>query len=179
VTAPRPGQIGSASGHDPAVVEPGQPVRPSLPSIALWLGLALVGFALDGPVGAAIGVGVVAVILARAPRRLIGGAGVLALALVPIVIFLRGVPSTADVSVVFVTGSLWPHHLTFAGLALVGTYVVMDLHDHLVATARGPAAAPESPSVEPLGRLGLVGRIALVMAVVVASAAALIAVLAP
>lgn len=102
----------------------------------VWLALALVAVALDGATGGAVAVLVGAVVLARAPRQILGGIGVLCLLGVPIAVVARGVPSPEDVSPFFVVRSLLPHHLMFAGLALVGSNVVLDLASRLRGASR-------------------------------------------
>jgi hypothetical protein len=175
VTAPRPGEVGSAAGSGPAAA-----ARPRLSrrGFVAWVLLTGIAVALDGPTGAAVGVLVLAVFLADAPRRVIGAAGVLALVAAPVAVLVRGVPTDEDVSPAFVTGSLWPHHLVFAGVALLATFVVLDLWDHLRVGGRTHVSPVESPTVVPLARLRPGARVALVGVVALVAVASIVAVLA-
>jgi hypothetical protein len=107
-----------------------------LPWVALWVALTALGVVLDGVTGVILGLVVAVVVLARVPRRVLGALGVASLVAVPVVLLGRGLPSDQTVSPLFAVGSLWPHHLMFAGLVLVGVAAVSDLGDHLRATAR-------------------------------------------
>ena len=150
--------------------------------IATWCVLTGLAIALDGVTGAVVAVVVGAVVLARLPRQILGGLGVLALLGVPIAVVRHGVPNPSDVSPLFVVGSLWPHHLMFAGLALVGCEVALDLADHMRATAARGARVGERPHgdgvdpPDPVGRLPLIGRYVLMGVVAVAGLAAAVAV---
>jgi len=130
------------------------PARPAAPApTAFTLGwrsacgwLLYAGFLglLDGLPGmvAALAVGVV--YLAGFPRKVIGWLGVGCLAAVPLVIVIQGIPTQASVSPKFVSRSLWPHHLTFIGLALVCTAAVIDLVPTLRALRRAGVVHPEA-----------------------------------
>lgn len=125
------------------------PVRPSLRAIALWLVIVGVAVALDGLVGGLTVVFVAAVLLAGLPTRVIGGLGVLLLAIAPVAFLVEGVPSASDVSPALVIRSLIPHHLTFAGLVLVSAFALIDLAPHLRAWAS--ADRPAQDDGPPLG----------------------------
>jgi hypothetical protein len=116
--------------------------------VGAWLVLAGVLVALDGAVGGAVAVAIGAVALAELPRRILAIGGTVALAAVPVAVLARGLPSEEEVSPAFVVGSLVPHHLTFAGLVLVGTWAVLDVRAHGVRRplAAGPDPATVSPS---------------------------------
>ncbi|WP_421121053.1 hypothetical protein ACE2AJ_07205 [Aquihabitans daechungensis] len=118
-----------------------RPPRPSLWAVGGWLLLVGLAVALDGPVGGFTMVAIAAVLLAGLPTRLIGGLGVLLLALTPVAIILEGIPTDREISPEFVTRSLLPHHLAFAGLVLVGAFALIDLAPHL----RDWAAAERPP----------------------------------
>lgn len=152
--------------------------RLGLAAIAAWFLFAGVCFALDGAVGIAVAVVVAAVVLARLPRRWLGALGLAALVAAPASVLLDGLPSPAEVSPGFVTRSLLPHHLTFAGFALVSAWVVLDLAEHLRVTARDAllhdddVAVPDGQrpqevgsDVEPLGHVGWPVRLALLAVV--------------
>lgn len=125
----------------PTDTEPSTSLRPLLPAAGLWLATAGILVALDGPVGAAVAVGIAAVVLAGLPRSVLALVGVVLLASVPIAVLVNGLPADDEVSPQFVVGSLWPHHLTLAGLVLLGSYVVLDVAAQRraeVAAGRGP-----------------------------------------
>ena len=126
---------------DTTPVSDSGPVRPSGRAVGGWLVLIGIAGALDGPVGGIALVVVAAVLLAGLPIRLIGGLGVVLLALTPVAIIVGGIPSSSETSPVIVTRSLIPHHLTFAGLVFVSAYALIDLipHMHVWATAQRPA----------------------------------------
>ncbi|MEZ5183472.1 MAG: hypothetical protein R2702_16595 [Acidimicrobiales bacterium] len=151
---------------------PGRERRP-LPSGAAvggWLLLAGGATALDGLVGLGVAVLVGAVLLAGGPPRALGALGTAALAAVPVVHLGRGLPSDDEVSPFFVAGSLWPHHLAFAGLVLVGSWAVLDLGHQLRSSPPDPVpAVPSRPPVR--------AAAALVLAVAVGAVAASVAVL--
>ncbi len=138
-------------------------------AVGAWLVLAGACTALDGIVGLGVAVVVAAVLLARLPRRWLGVLGVAALALVPVVVLARGLPDRDEVSPFFVAGSLWPHHLAFAGIAWTMTWAVLDLRARLVAT-------PPDPVVATPGRPPLPVAIALVVLVGALAVAAVVAV---
>ncbi|HRW37077.1 MAG: hypothetical protein KDB04_17925 [Acidimicrobiales bacterium] len=133
--------------------------RPSLVAVGGWLLLAGAATALDGLVGLAVAVLVAAVLLAGGSPRSLGALGVAALASVPIVVLGRGLPSDDEVSPFFVAGSLWPHHLAFGGLVLVGAWAVLDLGHQLRHAP--PDAVPAVPGRPPL-------RVAVVLVAIVA-----------
>ncbi|MGN6696360.1 MAG: hypothetical protein ACTHN0_19435, partial [Aquihabitans sp.] len=112
-----------------------EPVRPSLRAVGAWLLLIGVAVALDGLVGGLTVVFVAAVLLAGLPTRLIGGLGVLLLALAPVAFLVEGVPTASDVSPAIVIRSLLPHHLTVAGLVLGSAFALIDVAPHLRAWA--------------------------------------------
>ena len=177
----RPGEVGAVPIPADAIVPPPEPdPRPRARQLS-WRGFLLVaalaaaGTVLDGPTGIVVGVIVVAVLFAGVTRRAIGAAGVLALVATPIAVIVNGVPAPDEVSPVFVVGSLWPHHLTFAGLSLVGTWVVLDVVDHLRATPPAPPTETETAR-EPIERLGRTARFVAVTVVALAALVALIAV---
>jgi hypothetical protein len=168
--------------HDAtAEADDGAPPR-RLAVVVAWLVLTALAFALDGVTGAAVGVLVAAIVLARLSPKVLGGLGVVALVAAPISILLKGVPDPSDVSPFFVAGDLWPHHLVFAGLALVGCCAVLELGDHLRAAAHhepvdgsGPHGDAPDP-IEPAGRLPFVWRWAAAIAVAVAGLVVAVAV---
>jgi hypothetical protein len=105
---------------------------------------AAVLFAFDGPVGATIALAIgVALAFGQPPRRLIL-AGAAFLASVPVVVLLRGLPSPAMVSPLFVLDNNVANHLTFAGLALMVTGLVID-------GARRRSPTQTSKPTQPLG----------------------------
>lgn len=144
--------------------------RGALAPVGAWLLLAGACTALAGLAGLATAVVVAAVLLARLPHRVLGALGVAALAAVPVVVLGRGLPSEGEVSPFFVAGSLWPHHLAFAGLVLVGAWAVLDLRVRLAASP--PDAVPAPPPRPPL----VVG-VVLVAVVAVGATVATLAVL--
>ena len=143
-------------------------------ALAIWLVIVGIAVALDGLVGGLTMVAVAAVLLARLPVRLLGFAGVALLAAVPVAIFVRGVPSSDNVSPLFVYGSLVPHHLMFSGLLLVCSFAVIDLLPHMeswVANAPNADADLDKPP------LGLIAGIAVLVVVAVGAVLASLAVL--
>jgi len=160
---------------------PARPAAPAAPA-AFTLGwrsafgwLLYAGFLgmLDGLPGmvAALVVGVV--YLAGFPRKAIGWLGVGCLASVPVVIVIQGIPTQASVSPKFVSRSLWPHHLTFIGLALVCTAAVIDLVPTLRALRRAGVVHPEATDpahAEPFRGLSARWRWIIVSLVFVAAA---------
>lgn len=179
MTGVTPGGIGSVPfAPEPVPDEVPPPPRAGAASWRLLVGggaLCLVGLLLDGGPGLTVGIVVVAVILAGLPRALLGLLGVVALAGVPIAVLWRGLPSGDEISPAFVTGSLVPHHLTFAGLVLVGAWVVLDLAPSLKATDVVPVD-PREDGLVPLPRWSARARIALFAVVAVVSAVALVVV---
>ena len=156
--------------------------RGALRPVAAWLGLIGLCVVLNGVAGAAVAVLVGALLLAKAPLRWLGIAGVVALAVVPIVVLGGGLPSAGEVSPSFVSRTLVPHHLTFAGLVLVSTWAVLELVPHLGdrrssgdgTGAPGPASRGEDPGA---ARARLVAGLLLVGAVAVGAVVAVQAVL--
>lgn len=128
---------------------PPLPVRPSWRAVVGWLLLVGAAVALDGLVGGLALVFVAAVLLAGASTRIIGGVGVALLVAAPVAILIEGLPSESQVSPAFVTRSLLPHHLTFAGLVLVCAFALIDLIPHLRAWAAG--SHPARNDGPPLG----------------------------
>jgi hypothetical protein len=102
---------------------------------------------LDGLPGGAAGVVVGAVLLARLPMRVIGGIGVACLVAAPVAVAIDGVPRTSEIAPAIVGRSLWPHHLTFVGLALVAAWVVIDVVG-LVGSAGSDRSAGAHHAVE-------------------------------
>ncbi|MEZ5204674.1 MAG: hypothetical protein R2701_09930 [Acidimicrobiales bacterium] len=133
---------------------------PSLRAGGAWLVFAAVAVALDGAVGGAVAVAVAAILLAGLPRTVLGGAGVAALAAVPVAVLANGLPADDEVSPEFVVGSLWPHHLMFVGLVLVGTWAVLDTAARRHADreagreAGGPPTSARRQASSPAGRVG-------------------------
>lgn len=130
---------GSGPGHEAGVGEDGVAVDlgralPAWRPLGAWVLLLAVTVALDGLVGGLAAVVVGAVLLARLPARIVGALGSVALLAVPIVVVILGIPTAEEVSPAFVTRSLVPHHLTFVGLVWAGSWAVLDLLPHLVAT---------------------------------------------
>lgn len=116
--------------------------------VALWAALVAGAVFLDGLVGAAVVLVVAAVLVAGAPRQVLGGLGVVALFGALVAQLALGVPSPSEVSPDLVSRSLLPHHLTFVGLVLVGAWAVLDLVPH-----RAPAQeAPSAPTAAPVPR---------------------------
>jgi hypothetical protein len=95
--------------------------------VGLLLVFTGMGLFLDGLAGGVAGVVVGAVLLARLPTRVIGGIGVACLVAAPVAVAVDGVPSAAEIAPAIVGRSLWPHHLTFVGLALVAAWVAIDV----------------------------------------------------
>lgn len=157
---------------DPAEPARPGPARPSWRSIALWLVATGAAVAIDGAVGGLALVFVAAVVLAGAPARIIGAVGVVLLAAAPIAVLVEGIPSDADVSPLFVTRSLLPHHLTFAGLILVCSFALIDLAPHLRDWAEG-----DHPTQEDGPPFGTVAGVAVVAIVAIGAVAACVAVL--
>lgn len=139
-------------------------------AIGAWLVFAGACTALDGLVGLGVAVVVAAVLLAGLPRRILGALGCGALALVPVVVLARGLPDRDEVSPFFVAGSLWPHHLAFAGVVWAGCWAVLDLRERL-------AAAPPEPVAPAPGRPPLPVAVAIVVLVALVAGGATIAVL--
>ncbi|MFN8018207.1 MAG: hypothetical protein U0P45_08795 [Acidimicrobiales bacterium] len=138
---------------------------------AAWTAFALVAVALDGPVGGIVPVIVAAVLLARIQIRAIAALGVVALALAPITVLWGGLPAADEVSPRFVLDNMPAHHLTFAGLLLVGTWAVLDMWPAMHARAKGAQEVPPTPVDQPPNPPLVVGI------VVVAAVAALMFVL--
>ncbi len=126
-------------------------LRRSLRAIGGWILLVGIAVALDGLVGGLTLVVIATVLLAGLPQRLIGGLGVALLVLAPVAVVLQGVPTAGEISPAFVTRSLVPHHLAFAGLVLVSAFALIDLAPHL----RDWAAAERAPQDDgpPVGTL--------------------------
>ncbi len=142
---------------------------PSARSLGAWLVLLGVAVALDGLVGGLVAVVVGAVLLARLPARILGALGSVALLAVPITVVIQGVPTPAEVSPAFVTRSLVPHHLTFAGLVWAGAWAVLDLLPHLVSSPEPTeVVAGAAGSAAPVDRV-----LAVVLVLVVAVGAVL------
>lgn len=156
---------------DEAPVAPVRP-RPRARSIGIWLVLTGLAVALDGLVGGLTLVVVAAVLLAGLSIRVLGGLGVALLVLAPIAFLVEGVPTAADISPAVVTRSLLPHHLTFAGLVLVGAFAVLDLAPHLQAWASAERAPQDDGPP-----LGAVGGVVVVAAVAIGALLACLAVL--
>ena len=138
-----------------------------------WLLYAAFLGILDGLPGtlAALVVGVV--YLGRFPKKAIGWLGVACLAAVPVVVVVQGIPNQASVSPKFVSRSLWPHHLTFIGLALVCTAAVIDLVPTLRALRKAGVVHPEATDplhAEPFRELSLRWRWIIVSLVFIAAA---------
>lgn len=149
------------------------PRGPSARAVGGWLVLLGAAVALDGVVGGLAAVVIAALVLARLPLRVLGALGVAALVATPIAVLAQGLPATDEVSPSFVTRSLLPHHLVFAGLVWVGTWAVLDLLPHLVA----PSEVPDADDGPPTSRARRLAGTALTAAVAVAALAACVAVL--
>lgn len=174
-----PTEVGDAAataptgGDAPGPAGPARlPARPSWRSVGGWLLLVGLAVALDGPVGGLALVFVAAVLLAGLSPRIVGGVGVALLVLAPLAIILEGLPSESQVSPAFVSRSLVPHHLTFAGLVLVSAFALIDLIPHLRAWAAGAHPAPADGP--PLGAALGVAITALVAIGAVAACAAVL-----
>lgn len=173
-----PDPLAAAGTVEPAEsTESTEPVRaglarPSWRAIALWLVATGAAVAIDGVVGGLALVFVAAVVLAGISARVIGAVGVLLLAAAPMAVLFEGIPSDADVSPLFVTRSLLPHHLTFAGLILVCSYALIDLAPHLRDWAQG-----DHPVQDDGPPFGTVVGVAVVAVVAVGALAACVAVL--
>lgn len=102
-------------------------MTPTGRGLAAWFGYLAFLVLVDGMAGASAALVVGVVVLAGLPRRAIGITGVVLLAAVPVAVVAGGVPSEAAVSPAFPSRSLWPHHLTIVGLALVSAAAVLDL----------------------------------------------------
>jgi hypothetical protein len=100
----------------------------------LWL--------LGGLAGLLLGVAIVVVELPRplAPRRLLGTALLLLLAL-PLVVLARGLPTRASLSPDFAAGSLLPHVLAGSALTLLVLGVLRDVRASLPPDADRRAIA--------------------------------------
>jgi hypothetical protein len=172
-TAPEP-PVSEPPVSDAPVSDPGVtgPARVSWRAVAAWLVVAGAAIAIDGLVGGLAMVFVAAVLLAGISTRVIGAVGVALLAAAPVAILVEGVPSQSSVSPAFVSRSLVPHHLTFAGLILVGAFALIDLAPHLRAWAEG-----EHPAQDDGPPLGTVGGVVAVVVVAVGALAACWAVL--
>ncbi len=159
MTDPDPQVVAVASPPDDAEVAPVRP-RPSARAVGIWLVLTGLAVALDGLVGGLTLVIIAVVLLAGISIRVLGGLGVILLALAPIAFLVEGVPTADDISPAIVIRSLLPHHLTFAGLVLVGAFAVLDLAPHL----RDWASAERAPQDDgpPLGAVGGVVVVAVV-----------------
>lgn len=107
---------------------------------AAWSVLAVVLVLLDGWVGATVAILVAAAIVARVSMRVVGGVGVALLTAAAALVLADGLPRPSELSPAFVARSLVPHHLTFAGLALLSVAVVLDSLPHLVRAR--PATTP-------------------------------------
>jgi hypothetical protein len=88
--------------------------------LAAWAGLLAVLWFLGGRGGLAVGAAIVVwdLLLAPAPRVLLLGS-LLAFVAVPLAVLARGLPSRATLGPDFAAGSLLPHLLAGAGLALL------------------------------------------------------------
>lgn len=144
-------------------------------SVGSWTVLLGAAVLLDGVVGGLVVVVVGAVALARLPWRILGGLGVVALVAVPLVVLGLGLPATDEVSPTFVSRSLAPHHLAFAGLVWVGAWAVLDLLPHIAAAAAAPH--PDDPRPAPTSRRRRLAGAVLVAVVAVGAVAASVAVL--
>ncbi len=151
--------------------------RPGRRSVLLWVACAAVAVALDGVVGGLVAVVVAAVLLAGLPPRSLGGLGVVALAAVPFAVILQGVPTTQTVSPGFVSATMWPHHLAFAGVVWAGAGAVLDLWPHLASLRESAAAADPVAAREPVASWPVPLRVAVVVGVAIAAAVASVAVM--
>jgi hypothetical protein len=161
------------------MTEPGS-MGPRVGGLGALVAFTALALFLDGLAGASAGVIVAAVLLARLPLRTIGGIGVACLVAAPIVVAAQGVPTPADLTPAFVARSLWPHHLTFVGLALVGAWVVADVVG--AAWRGGDEAAVAAEATEEGPEPAVVGaalwlRVGMVAVVALGAAAASVAVL--
>ena len=150
---------------------PGRARRARL-EVAVLAVLALVAIALGGFVGVAVVVVVAAVVLSGTRLDVLGGLGVALLVAAPLVVLVNGLPSDGEVSPGIVTETLVPHHLVFAGLALVCTWVIVDVGPRRVREPRNEASVDEAPPGGPLWV-----RRAVFATVVVAAVAATLGVL--
>ena len=99
-------------------------VRPR--DLLKWLVLAVVLFALDGVVGAAVALAVgLALVLGQPARRLIL-VGAVFLGSVPVVVIIHGLPSQVAVSARFALDNKLANHLAFAGLTMLVTGLMVD-----------------------------------------------------
>lgn len=170
----------SGPARRPAAPPAPAPFKLGWRSVLGWLLYAVFLGVLDGLPGtlAALVVGVV--YLARFPKKAIGWLGVACLAAVPVVVVVQGIPTEASVSPKFVSRSLWPHHLTFIGLALVCTAAVIDLVPTLRALRKAGVVHPEATDplhAEPFRQLSLRWRWIIVSLVLVAAAWACVGVI--
>jgi len=175
VVEPTPGD--AAAGEEAADVAPAPRrgfVRPSRRGLAGWLALAAVAALLDGWVGLLAPFVVAVVVGARLRRSVLGAIGTFFLALAGLGVLLDSSGDRSDVHQAFVTRSLVPHHLTFLGLALVCTWVVLDLAPHLTG---GRAGEPGTPEPAPLAGRSARLRVVLVVVAWVACAATIVGVL--
>jgi len=142
-------------------------------AVVCWLALLVGAIALDGWVGGVVAVVVAVVLAARLSPRVLGALGVVAIFGSLVAVLVDGVPSPSEVSPAFVSRSLLPHHLMFAGLVWVGAWAVLDLVPHLVAHG-DLADAPGEPTPSVVERRLAVGIVVVVgLALAVASWAVL------
>lgn len=144
-------------------------------AVGAWIVLLGAAVVLDGLVGGLAVVVIGAVALARLPWRVLGALGVAALVAVPVVVLGLGLPSIDEVAPTFVSRSLLPHHLAFAGLLWAGTWAVIDLLPHITAVAATPQ--PGVPDVAEPSRGRRLAGLAAVALVAVAAVVASLAVL--
>lgn len=145
-------------------------MRPNVRAVLGWIAYAAVLGFLDGVPGMAAAVVVGVVFLAGLSRRVIGVVGVACLAAAPLAVVIAGIPTEASVSPKFVARSLWPHHLTFVGMALVCTAAVVDLAPRLRALRQSGVIHPEDADpahATPFPGLPVAARWAIVVAVAV------------
>lgn len=105
-------------------------VRPR--SVAGWAVLVGLLWLLGGRVGLLVGLAIVAydLIRAPAPRELLLGS-VLLFALVPFVVLLRGLPTTATLTPEFVSRNLAAHYLAGTALALLVLGILRDVRNEI------------------------------------------------
>jgi hypothetical protein len=117
-----------------------RPRRPRPQTIAGWLGLAGVLTLLGGRAGFALALAIMLcdLLFAPAPRALLLAA-LAALAAVPAVVLVQGLPSPATLSPEFAASSQLPHLLAGSGLALA---VLGTLRDVRASLPPPPPAAP-------------------------------------
>lgn len=166
---------------DDLVPDPTAPAAPTpqpvltRADLGALVGAAAAAGALDGLIGCISVVTIAVVLLARLPRRLIGLIGVASLAGVPVAVVVQGVPDDASVSPAFVSASMWPHHLAFIGMFLVGVGAVLDVAPQL--RSRDGAGEPAGEVRDPLESWPLLARVAVVVSVALCALAAAILVL--